>query len=82
MELTVRVKLKEPLLARTAASITSRMAAYKSLVILKQKNLSVNAKSLMGVMSLGLLDGQTITICANGVDEAEACCALAALLGA
>ena len=40
----------------------------------------VNAKSLLGVLSLGIVKGTEITLIANGPDEEEAVEALAALL--
>ena len=82
MELTIRVKLEEPVLARQAAEIASRMSVFSSRVLLKRRDISVNAKSLMGLMSLGISGGQTVTIITSGTDEAEAACALSALLGA
>ena len=40
----------------------------------------VNAKSLLGVLSLGVVQGTEITLIADGVDEAEAIDSLVALL--
>ena len=82
MELTIRVNRKEPILSRQAAEISSRMSEFKSRVLLRRRDTTVNAKSLMGLMSLGLSSGQAVTILAAGEDEAEAANALSALLGA
>ena len=40
----------------------------------------VNAKSLLGVLSLGIVGGTTITLIADGSDEKEAVAALAELI--
>lgn len=82
MELTIRVNLIEPIMSRQAADISSRISEYSSRVLLRRRDTTVNAKSLMGIMSLGLSSGQAVTILATGEDEAEAASALAELLGA
>ena len=51
-------------------------------MLLCRQNITVHAKSLMGLVTLGLHDGMAITICAEGHDEAQAVRELAALLGA
>ena len=40
----------------------------------------VNAKSLLGVLSLGIVGGTTITLIADGADEKEAVAALSELI--
>lgn len=82
MELTIRVNLSEPVMSRQAADISSAMSEYGARVLLRRHDTTVNAKSLMGIMSLGLSSGQAVTILTSGPDEAEAACRLAALLGA
>ena len=82
MELTIRINIDEPIMSRQAAEISSRMSEFSSRVLLKRKDTQVNAKSLMGLMSLGLSSGQAVIILAKGADEAEAACELAKMLGA
>lgn len=82
MELTVRVHLDGAMTARRAADIAERMKRFDARVLLCRQNITVNAKSLMGLVTLGLHDGMAITICAEGHDEAQAVRELAALLGA
>ena len=48
----------------------------------RAEELTVNAKSLMGVLSAELRDGQAVTILAEGPDEAQAVCTLSKMLGA
>ena len=82
MELTIRIGLTEPIMSRQAADISSRMSEFGARVLLRRGNTTVNAKSLMGLMSLGLSGGQAVTVVATGEDEAAAARELARLLGA
>ena len=82
MELTVRVNVPEAVMSRQAADISARMSEFKSRVLLRKKDMTVNAKSLMGILSIGLSNGQMVTILADGQDEAAAVCELSHLLGA
>lgn len=43
-------------------------------------NRKMNAKSLLGIMSLGIVTGATVTLCAEGKDEEAAVAALEELL--
>ena len=82
MELTIRVGSSHPILSREAADIAMKMSRFESQVLIRKKDLTVNAKSLIGIMSLGLTSGQAVTILTEGKDEAEAACELSQLLGA
>ena len=82
MELSIRVGNKGTLLTREAAQIAERIKLHDATVLLRRENITVNAKSLMGILSLGIREGMTLTIIAEGGDEAKAACELAALLGA
>lgn len=82
MELTIRVRMDGMMTTREAANIAGKMAAYRAQVLLRRGDITVNAKSLMGLLSVGLGDGMGVTILADGEDEAQAVCALSALLGA
>jgi phosphotransferase system HPr (HPr) family protein len=53
------------LLVQTSSKFTSRIY-----LVLEEK--TANAKSIMGVISLGLMDGQTVKIMADGEDEQQA----------
>ena len=68
--------------ARRAADIAERMKRFDARVLLCRQNITVNAKSLMGVVTLGLHDDMAVTIRAEGPDEAQAVREMAALLGA
>ena len=45
---------------------------YESSIYVEIQEKKVNAKSIMGMMSLGLAEGEKITIIANGPDENDA----------
>ena len=53
---------------------------FKSGIWVEKEERRVNAKSLLGVLSLGIVQGTTITLIADGVDEKEAVDALADLI--
>lgn len=82
MELSVKVKVDGIPTMKDVADAAARMAAFQSQVLIKCGDITVNAKSLLGLLSLGLKDNMGVTIIARGEDEAQAVCALAALLGA
>ena len=58
--------------ARPAAMFVQTASRFRSSVHVRIDNKTVNAKSIMGMISIGILDGQTITITADGEDEKEA----------
>ena len=82
MELTIKVSIQKDMMTRQAADIAHKMSEFQSRVLIKKQNLTVNAKSLMGVLSAELRDGQAVTLLAEGPDEAQAVCTLSRLLGA
>ena len=80
MEKTVTIKNASGLHARPAGMFVKKASEFKSTVEIKAKNKVVNAKSIMGIMSLGLGQGDTITIVANGDDEEKAVNSLVELI--
>lgn len=80
MELTVKLKLDDMPTMRAVAQAAAKMGTFESQVLLRRGDITVNAKSLMGLLSLGLRDGMGVTIIANGEDEAQAVCAMADIL--
>ena len=82
MELTVNVKLNGMPTAKRVAKAAEKMSTFKSTVLLRRGDITVNAKSLLGLLSLQLQEDTGVTIIANGEDEAQAVCAMAELLGA
>ena len=66
--------------ARPATFFIQKANEFKSSIWVEVEERRVNAKSLLGVLSLGIVMGTEITLIANGPDEEEAVEALAALL--
>ena len=66
-ELTV--KLKSGVNARPAAMLVQVASQYRSDIHVIVGNKNMNAKSIMGMMALGLESGETVMVTANGEDE-------------
>ncbi len=58
--------------ARPATFFIQKANEFKSSIWVEKEERRVNAKSLLGVLSLGILGGTTIRIIADGSDETEA----------
>lgn len=58
--------------ARPATFFIQKANAYKSTVWVEKEDRKVNAKSLLGVLSMGIAQGMTINLIADGTDEVEA----------
>ena len=69
---TVEVKLKQGLEARPVAMLVQVASKHASNIYLESEGRKVNAKSIMGMMTLGLSAGEKIVVTANGVDEEDA----------
>ena len=66
--------------ARPATQLVNKASQFNSELTLTYDGKSVNLKSIMGVMSLGVGKGATITITAEGHDEQEALSNLAEVI--
>ena len=66
--------------ARPATFFIQKANEFKSSIWVEVEERRVNARSLLGVLSLGIVKGTEITLIANGPDEEEAVEALATLL--
>ncbi|MCY0876062.1 MAG: HPr family phosphocarrier protein [Firmicutes bacterium] len=71
-ERKVTVNLRAGLQARPAALFVQEANKFSSDVHLEKDGKSVNAKSIMGVMSLVIPRGAEVTLRANGVDSDKA----------
>ena len=58
--------------ARPATFLIQKANEFKSSIWIEKDERRVNAKSLLGVLSLGVAQGVTINIIADGTDETEA----------
>lgn len=66
--------------ARPATFFIQKANTYKSSIWVEKEDRRVNAKSLLGVLSLGIVKGMTVTLIADGADETDALDGLAALI--
>ena len=66
--------------ARPATYFIQKSNSYRSSIWVENSDRRANAKSLLGVLSLGISQGDIITILADGVDEAEAVDGLVTLI--
>ncbi|MBR0061046.1 MAG: HPr family phosphocarrier protein [Selenomonadaceae bacterium] len=71
-EATTTIENKTGIHARPASVFVQKASSFKSKVQLKAKGKTVDAKSILMIMSMGLVKGTEITIVADGPDEAEA----------
>ena len=67
--------------ARPAGLIVKEASKYKSTIKIAANGKEADAKKIFAVMSLGIRNGDEITVSAEGGDEADAKCALAAIIG-
>jgi phosphocarrier protein HPr len=58
--------------ARPASIFASAASSFKSKISVEKSGKSVNAKSIVAILSLGIFKGDYIKIIARGVDELEA----------
>ena len=66
--------------ARPATFFIQKANEFKSSIWIEKEERRVNAKSLLGILSLGIVGGTTIRIIADGADEQEAVDDLVALV--
>ncbi|MGN7472115.1 HPr family phosphocarrier protein [Brevibacillus sp. SAFN-007a] len=76
----VVVQLKTGLQARPAAFFVQEANRFVSEVFVEKGNKKVNAKSIMGIMSLAISSGTEITISAEGPDASQAVSSLSNLV--
>lgn len=66
------INIPSGLEARPVALLVQVASKYESSIYIECENKKVNAKSIMGMMSLGLASGENIVVTADGNDENEA----------
>ena len=76
MKKSVVVKMQQDFEARPIANLVQVANRYESKIYLEHGDSRVNATSIMGMMSLALLNGEEILVDAEGADEAEAVAAI------
>ena len=76
----VTVQNQVGLHARPATFFIQKANEFKASIWIEKEERRVNAKSLLGILSLGITKGTTINLIADGPDEEEAVAALVELI--
>lgn len=66
---TMTIKIPSGLEARPVALLVQVASQYESNIYVECEDKKVNAKSIMGMMTLGLLAGEEVVVTADGTDE-------------
>ena len=66
--------------ARAASHLVKTASDFKSRITVEKAGASANAKSIMGLLLLAAAKGQTVSVTADGEDEAAALAAVEALI--
>ena len=69
---TIQVNLAADAEARPVAVLVQKASQYESKVYIQSGDKKINAKSIMGMMSLGLAKGGELTVITDGSDESAA----------
>ncbi|MCC8061401.1 MAG: HPr family phosphocarrier protein [Clostridiales bacterium] len=69
---SITIGLASGLEARPVAMLVQVASQFESSIYVENGNARVNAKSIMGMMTLGISNGESVTVSADGSDEAEA----------
>ena len=68
----ITIKIPTGLEARPVALLVQVASQYESAIYVECDDKKVNAKSIMGMMSLGLAAGEEVIVSADGTDEQAA----------
>ena len=68
----ITVQLANGIEARPVALLVQVASQYESKIYVETENKKVNAKSIMGMMTLGLNAGESVVVSADGTDEQAA----------
>ena len=74
------VRCQSGLHNKQATYFVQKANEFESSIYLESDNRKMNAKSLLGIMSLGIVTGATVTLSATGTDAEAAVNALESLL--
>lgn len=69
---SMQIQLANGLEARPVAVLVQKASMFDSKIYIEAEGKKVNAKSIMGMMSLGLNAGEEVTVIAEGTDESAA----------
>lgn len=68
----MKIEIQSGLEARPVATFVQTASQYDSSIYVEHENKRVNAKSIMGMMTLGLAAGEDVLVSADGTDEEAA----------
>ena len=68
----IQIQLENSLDARPVALLVQEASKYESRIYVQSGDRKVNAKSIMGMMTLGLENGEALMVSAEGSDEQAA----------
>lgn len=68
----IKIQIPNGLEARPVALLVQVASQYESEIYVENGEKKVNAKSIMGMMTLGLAAGEEVIVSADGADEEEA----------
>ena len=80
MKKSVVVNMQDAMEARPIAMLVQTANQYGSRIYLEQGSRRINAKSIMGMMGIALLNGDEVVLDVEGEDEEEAIAAMEAFL--
>ena len=69
---SMTIQIQSGLEARPVALLVQVASQYECSIYVEADNKKVNAKSIMGMMTLGLAPGEAVTVTADGADEEAA----------
>jgi len=79
MTKTVTIRNRAGIHARPAALIAQTANRFASEILIERDEARINAKSIMGIITMAASYNSVLTICASGTDEKEAIEAINAL---
>lgn len=79
-ELSITIQNKVGLHARPAALFVQNAKRFKAKIRVSKDERAADAKSILGILTLGAGQGSTVTVCADGEDEVEAISTLKQLI--
>lgn len=77
----VTIEIKQGIDASPVAKCVQVASQFESKIYVEYETKRVNAKSIMGMMALGIVPGQTVKVSAEGEDEAQAIDSIEKYLG-
>jgi catabolite repression HPr-like protein len=72
IEKTMKIQLEHGLEARPVAVLVQKASMHDSTIYIHAEGKKVNAKSIMGMMTLALAPGEQVTVSADGANEEKA----------